>query len=270
MRPINGNSGNNILAENSMNDNIFGYGGNDQLFGFGGSDTMDGGDGNDYIAGGLGNDIMIGGTGTDVLIGGEGNDFYFGGTGLDYANFVSSGNPVHVDLSNQLVQDTLEGLDSFSGIEGLQGSAFGDFFRGNDGDNFINGAFGSDVLFGDAVRTQNSGLSGGADVIDGGNGDDLIDGGGGNDRLYGGAGADHFVFERTGNFIHTQSDIVADFNHAQGDRIDLSNVAGINSVADVTVVNNVKTHETVIHYGIFDEIHLTNVQGFVASTDIIF
>ena len=68
----------------------------------------------------------------------------------------------------------------------------------------------------------------GSDTITGGAGNDIINGGGDNDNLTGGAGADTFVYTTGGG-----SDFVNDFNRGQGDRIDVTGVSGIYSLADI-------------------------------------
>ena len=76
-----------------------------------------------------------------------------------------------------------------------------------------------DVDFGDADT-----LYGGAgnDVLYGLYGDDVLVGGAGADRLYGGDGGDRFVFE--GATIFNGVDRIMDFDQAQGDVIDISDV----------------------------------------------
>ena len=75
---------------------------------------------------------------------------------------------------------------------------------------------GADTLRGDA---GNDFLDGGAgnDILNGGEGDDILRGGLGNDQLTGGTGADLFLWQRG----DLGSDIIRDFNAAEGDRIDL-------------------------------------------------
>lgn len=54
-------------------------------------------------------------------------------------------------------------------------------------------------------------------------GNDTLIGGGGKDFLYGGRGADHFDFlSLTDSLVGPRRDIIEDFSHAQGDKINLS------------------------------------------------
>ncbi len=64
--------------------------------------------------------------------------------------------------------------------------------------------------------------AGGEDIVDGGAGNDTINGGAGADVLTGGTGADRFVFSLTTDSGVSAADLVTDFSHSQGDRIDLN------------------------------------------------
>ncbi|MEO0536703.1 MAG: CARDB domain-containing protein [Cyanobacteria bacterium P01_A01_bin.123] len=78
----------------------------------------------------------------------------------------------------------------------------------DDSDDVINGLGGDDKL---------DGLSG-DDLLRGGDGNDLLVGGYGDDLLHGNAGADTFAFQSVKQGV----DIIADFNSAQGDTIQIS------------------------------------------------
>jgi Ca2+-binding RTX toxin-like protein len=93
--------------------------------------------------------------------------------------------------------------------------------QGDDLANKIIGGTGADVIFGD----------GGNDLLRGGNGNDYLSGAEGSDRLVGGngvdtmaggAGGDTFVFGHTS--AAKTGDVILDFSHAEGDRIDLSGI----------------------------------------------
>ncbi len=72
-------------------------------------------------------------------------------------------------------------------------------------DNLIGGTAGRDKLYGTA-------------------GDDVLHGAGGRDLLVGGRGADIFLFEQAGDLGlgSSRRDLIRDFKHSEGDRIDLS------------------------------------------------
>lgn len=66
---------------------------------------------------------------------------------------------------------------------------------------------------------------GGDDNLHGRAGDDILIGGLGQDRLTGNRGADHFVFHSVAQSRTDAPDIISDFHHRQGDRIDLNEIA---------------------------------------------
>ena len=76
---LTGDTGNNSLDGNVLNDSLDGGDGDDTLKGFAGNDTLIGGNGNDSLDGGYGNDSLVGGAGYNQLNGGAGNDTLIGG-----------------------------------------------------------------------------------------------------------------------------------------------------------------------------------------------
>jgi len=71
----------------------------------------------------------------------------------------------------------------------------------------------------------NVGLEGnaGANVLNGWGGNDALVGGGGKDTLTGGTGADRIYFTALGDsVVGANADMITDFSHGQGDRIDLT------------------------------------------------
>jgi len=113
-----------------------------------------------------------------------------GGTGFDMVSYASANDAVFVSLATSaaIVDGSID-MDQLTSIEGINGTAFGDFlfgsaadnqFLGNDGNDTIDGLGGDDTLWGHA----------GEDTINGGEGDDLIYGGDDDDELNGGAGSD--------------------------------------------------------------------------------
>jgi serralysin len=158
-----GDSGSNVLT---------GWAGNDSLWGYGGGDTLDGGDGNDYLVGGAGADVFIGGAGIDTV------SYYFAVTGL-------VARLDHPELNTGEASG-----DTYSGVENLYGSQFGDTLCGDSGSNVLTGWAGNDSLWG----------YGGGDTLDGGDGNDYLVGGPGPDTFIGGAGNDtvSYYFAGTG------------------------------------------------------------------------
>lgn len=157
-----------------------------------GNDDLSGGSGNDHLLGGANNDVLQGGDGFDLMWGDDGDDtFYFamesevdsafGGSGFDVASFIL-GTAVQVDLAVDGVQAFLrDGADAWietaklSGIEGIEGSWFGDDIRGSSGDETLMGGGGDDVLE----------SRGGINFVDGGDGTDTA--------IYAGDSADYDI-----------------------------------------------------------------------------
>lgn len=169
------------------------FAGNDSQTGSQKADTLSGLAGNDTLSGLAGNDTLEGGNGNDVLRGGAGADHLVGGSGIDIAMYSESSVGVTVDLAAG---------------KGIGGNAQGDVLSGVEG---VYGSSGNDVLYGGAT----------ANTLVGNAGNDVIDGRGGQDSLGGGAGADRFVFDSIAHSKVGAPDRIADFSHAEGDRIDL-------------------------------------------------
>jgi Ca2+-binding RTX toxin-like protein len=253
---LDGGSGNDRLRGDAGDDRVYGGSGNDRLLGGADDDALNGGSGDDQLTGGTGNDVLNGGSGIDTasyadasaavtvdleqgrtsgaagtdilksiervdgtafndtikggdladllfgddgddtLQGGSGEDRLDGGAGSDTASYASAQSGVRVSLAIARSQDTRgAGEHLLVSIENLAGS------------------FSDDVLTGD----------GGANTLMGGGGKNRLDGragadrliSGGTDHLTGGLDADTFV-------IGGGHATIADFSHAEGDRIDVS------------------------------------------------
>ena len=201
---LTGDDNANVLMGGQGDDRLIGNGGDDVLLGDGNIllaasnsapfvyfDTPFGtGNGNDFLDGGAGNDRLVGGAGDDILVGGSGADVLDGGTGFDYASYASSTAGLTVDLQFASPNNGDAAGDTFTSIEGLQGSAFADSLRGDQNANILLGNDGNDTLFG---RDGDDSLLGGAggDNLYGEAGSDVLDGGTGADTLDGGAGFDY-------------------------------------------------------------------------------
>ncbi|TGD94973.1 matrixin family metalloprotease [Methylobacterium nonmethylotrophicum] len=159
------------LVGSGFGDNLQGDGGANQLFGLAGDDQLYGLAGNDTLSGGDGGDSLWGGLNGDVLDGGNGFDF----ARYDYA---TAG--VTAVLYNAIFNTGEAAGDTYSGIEGLVGSTFGDNLQGDGGANQLFGLAGDDLLFGLA----------GNDALSGGDGGDSLWGGLDGDSLDGGNGFD--------------------------------------------------------------------------------
>jgi hypothetical protein len=147
----------------------------------------------DYLVGGQGGDNLIGGSGNDVLRGGAGNDAFDGGGGLDLLDFSDASGSISFTLAQSSVPTTtglLAGIgnDTYSNMEGVIGSNFGDTL----------------------VGSGNAGVG------------DVIIGGGGKDTMTGNAGGDTFVFRAiTDSGIGANADLITDFKSSGADIIDL-------------------------------------------------
>ncbi|MFJ1291253.1 calcium-binding protein [Paracoccus yeei] len=181
----------------------------------------------DVLTGNAGANLLFGAAGNDALVGGAGNDTLNGGLGTDTAGFGAAAGGVRVDLAMTGAQTIGggQGRDMLLGIENLNGSGFADRLWGNLAANQLSGGAGNDQLDG---RGGNDSLLGGAgaDSLLGSAGNDVLTGGAGADRLNGGLGADQFVFLGLGEsgVAAAGRDLIQDFSHGQGDRIDLRGI----------------------------------------------
>jgi Ca2+-binding RTX toxin-like protein len=124
----------------------------ENLYGSQYADALEGDDGANILHGDDGDDLLKGWGGADRLIGGE---------GVDTASYIGS-TAVTVNLtSGNGFGGWAEG-DTFTSIENLTGSTYGDTLVGDAEDNALDGQAGNDALWGGA----------GADALDGGSGID--------------------------------------------------------------------------------------------------
>ena len=69
------------------------------------------------------------------------------------------------------------------------------------------------------------------DAINGNEGADVLTGGRGRDELIGGTGNDTFQFVHTTDTLKGHPDLIDDFSHSEGDRIDLHNIDANTKIA---------------------------------------
>ncbi len=253
---IDGGDGNDTLYGGAGNDTLLGQAGADVLYGGAGNDTLHGGAGDDRLlgedgddslygedgsegvraaggasyrgfiqaglVGGAGNDLLDGGAGDDYLDGGAGADQLIGGEGFDGVDYSGSNAAVTVNLTTGTGLGGHAEGDTLSGIELINGSAFGDTLIGSSGSDVIYGGAGNDIIYG---GDGNDYLFGGDgdDIIYADAGDDMLDGGAGDDILYGGIDNDVYIVtrgsgnDRINNYDPTGDDVdVIGFNDAQG------------------------------------------------------
>jgi len=224
---VDAGSGNDKVVSTFEGDNRINMGdGNDTYFGTGFSffntfDVVNGGAGNDRFFvqtllstynGGIGNDIFF--------TNGHKNDF-IGGAGIDtisyqfrHEDFAVGDEAVTIDLNAQAALTGSNSREDFSSIENATGSLNSDLIIGSNGRNVLKGLAGSDELQGK-------------------NGNDIMIGGLGQDFFFGEGGADRFIFQAANESRSGVADIIFDFSHAAGDKIDLSAID-----ADTTVRGN--------------------------------
>ncbi|MFZ1469459.1 MAG: Hint domain-containing protein [Paracoccaceae bacterium] len=207
---LDGQGGNDSIIGGSGADLINGGDGHDTLFGGAGNDTIDGGAGIDQLYGGAGNDVLYGGDFSDTFFIGanDGVDVIFGGsTGYDFDTLVLDGGTTGATVTfsgSEAGSYSHNGsTGTFTDIEGVQGTAFGDTINatasgqrqviwGGAGDDSIATGSGDDYVdAGDGNDTVTTGA--GNDVINAGSGNDLLSGGSGDDSLYGEGGNDTLV-----------------------------------------------------------------------------
>lgn len=133
--------------------------------------------GGNYLSATLGNDTLDGRGGNDILEGGAGADTLIGGLGFDEAYYLKSSAAVSVNLTTGAASGGEAAGDTYSEIENITGSRFGDTLTGSAVSNFIKASDGNDTVAG----------LGGDDTLYGGLGRDTLDGGDGADTLWHGA-----------------------------------------------------------------------------------
>jgi Ca2+-binding RTX toxin-like protein len=183
----------------------------DRLIGSDGANKIEGLTGDDTLFGGKGADTLSGSDGDDMLEGGAGADKLLGGLGADTASYGTASKGVVANLETGLGTGGAANGDTFTGIEHLSGSGFGD------------------TLTGDARSNTVTGLAG-KDTLNGGAGDDILVGGKGADVLNGGAGIDlaSYVDATAGVDVDLSTGLGAG-NLAKGDKLtDIEGVFGSN------------------------------------------
>lgn len=140
--------------------------------------------------------------GKDRIYASDGDDIIDGNEGIDTYVF-TAGESLAVNLATGIATSSSTGTDTLSNIENVTGSDGDDHITGDDNDNTLRGGAGADILIGGA-------------------GDDWLYGEGGVDTLTGGSGADRFIWTYWDDV--SEVDTITDFNAADGDVIDMTDL----------------------------------------------
>jgi len=186
------------------------------------------------IIGSLYADSITGDSHDNILAGFGGNDTINGGGGFNTVDYSHDGGSVTVNLSTGHATDAWSGVDTLSNIQAVIGSHYNDTLTG-DGSSTISYQtattgvtvnLSSGTASGDGSDTLSGFVnvigSSHADTITGDSGANSLYGNGGADSLTGGSGADTFIFKAI--TAMTASVDVTDFNTAQSDKIDLTDL----------------------------------------------
>ncbi len=299
-------AGNDVFYGGAGNDYLLGGLGNDTLYGGAGNDILYGGAGNDTMSGGAGADIFADvGAFTDstgvfsidissvdtiadfrrnqgdkIRVFGSFSDY-----SLDQAQNISGRKALDTAVYYQdnliaVVRDTTQVslLEDFiflqagtNGDDVFIGEAGADSYAGNWGNDTIYGGAGDDSLYGNHWLSSLDDYS--EDVLYGGDGNDSLNGGKGSDTLTGGAGADTFDLKPKYDydFDFSSIDIITDFSHDQGDKIEVLGSLSNYSLDQTQNLSGGSGLDTAIYYDSFYLIAIVQDTTQVSlSSDFIF
>ena len=193
-----------------------------------------------------GPDLIINSVSTSSVtaVDGEVLEFTYTGSDLD-GDAVSGDFAVAIDAgsSSSLIDSTGFLFEGTGSGDSLIGSADGDIIYGYSGD----------------------------DTLVGGSGHDVLIGGSGNDQLTGGSGADEFAFEPSQS---GGTDTVVDFNAAEGDVLDLSDLlvgetdATIDNYLVASFDNSTGSTTIEVYQGDANVSGATSIQTIVVNGDV--
>jgi len=299
-----GNDLNNTLLGNALANNLQGGAGNDLLNGGAGADTLSGGTGDDTYIVDNANDVVIenANEGYDLV---QTSVSYVLSANVEAGQLLGNDSLYLVgnDLGNTLTGNGADNiLDGKAGADTMSGGAGNDtYVVDNVGDvvielgtsateidtivSSVSYTLGNNVEILTLRGSDNLNGTGNAlnNTITGNTGNNILDGGAGADTLIGGTGADTFVFGAVSEMgLGINRDVIADFNSAQGDKIDLTKFdanlldAGFNGfsfigAADFTGAGQLRFFDHVLsgnvsgNAGADFEIQLVGVNSFSAN-----
>lgn len=242
------------LTGSNFSDKLSGWSNADLLAGGGGTDVLTGWQGDDQLFGGLGPDqfrfAQWWTDGRDTINDAEAGDF-MRISGVTLGGAVTTGTGASLALGQVQVETNVVGGHSITTVHvGCDGTLGADLhidlkdvtlapaafsLSGSDikiisgstttpavGNDLMIGTAGNDSLSGGAGNDDLRGV-GGDDVLIGGADLDILTGGLGLDNLTGGTGADTFVYLNLSDSPRgVGRDIISDFSHVEGDKIDVS------------------------------------------------
>ena len=182
--------------------------------------------------------LNIGSNGTFNEFEGMGGNDVITGNGNTRMAFFNATGGVTVDIAaGTATGDASVGTDTFTGVTQVRGSNFNDTMSGDANNNSSTARAATTRSTAAAAMTPSPA-----------------------------AGADTFVYADNGG-----ADMVTDFSHGQGDKIDLTGVTGIYSLADVQAIAAQVGPNTVINFGVGNTLTLNNVTlANLTASDFIF
>jgi hypothetical protein len=268
------------LIGSAFSDHLTGDANGNLIDGDGGDDVLDGGGGTNTVTfasarsgvtvslalqgqaqvTGVGTDTLsnfqnlVGSAFNDVLAGDSGNNTIDGGGGANTVSYASAGAAVTVDLSGGTATGAASGADTLFNIQSVIGSAFDDDlivggqsgrYDGGGGINTLDFRHANSVVIdlaqGLASNLAISDTLANIQNVIGSNENDRIIFGTASGDATGGLGADTFIY-RPGD----GNDVITDFTHTQGDKIDLSAFSFVQSLQDVKLAASQQSADTVI------------------------
>jgi serralysin len=241
--------GNNYVQAGAGNDTVTNaFEGWNTIYLGSGNDTYDGngfsrGRMHDAVYGGSGKDTFnvhtthsdyYGGSGDDTFNSIGLNNRFDGGDGRNTVSYmlqdsdpVLNGQGVYVNLNRGVADTGNQRHERLFNIQDAVGTSHADTLDGSGQKNDLYGMSGNDVLNG---QTSNDKLFGGNgnDDLYGGVGNDKLTGGLGKDLMWGNDGTDTFIFASLNDSVTgSNRDVIKDFSHSEGDRIDVSGIDAI-------------------------------------------